>query len=166
MKKFFGEFKKFISRGSVIDMAVGMVVGSAFTAIVNSLVSDIITPAISLITGNISFADLKYVVIPAEVVDEVVVKPEVAITYGNLIQAIINFLLIAFCLFCVIRAINKVKERAEKADKEAAAAEAAAKAEADRIAAEKAAEEAAAKAALPTKEEALLMEIRDLLAKK
>ena len=149
MKKFFGEFKKFISRGNVMDMAVGIVVGSAFTQIVNSLVADIITPLISLIIGKMSFNDLKIVF--KEATDE---TSEVAMTYGNLIQAVLNFIIIAFSLFCVIKIINSVKERMERSEKERLAKEAAEKAEAERL------------AAIPTREEILLMEIRDLLSKK
>ena len=165
MKKFFEEFKKFISKGNVVDMAVGIVVGSAFTKIVNSIVSDIITPLISLLIGNLSFNDLKIVFKAAT--EE---SSEVALTYGNLIEAIINFIIIAFSMFCVIKAINAVKERMERAEKEKLAKEAAEKAEAEKLAAEEA--EAARKAeeerlaAIPTREELLLTEIRDLLSKK
>ena len=165
MKKFFGEFKKFISRGNVMDMAVGIVVGSAFTQIVNSLVADIITPLISLIIGKMSFNDLKIVF--KEATDE---ASEVAMTYGNLIQAVLNFIIIAFSLFCVIKIINSVKERMERSEKERLAKEAAEKAEAEKLAAEKAEAERKAEeerlAAIPTREEILLMEIRDLLSKK
>ena len=165
MKKFFGEFKKFISKGNVMDMAVGIVVGSAFTQIVNSLVADIITPLISLIIGKMSFNDLKIVF--KEATEE---TSEVAMTYGNLIQAVLNFIIIAFSLFCVIKVINSVKERMEKSEKERLAKEAAEKAEAEKLAAEKAEAERKAEeerlAAIPTREEILLMEIRDLLSKK
>ena len=165
MKKFFGEFKKFISRGNVMDMAVGIVVGSAFTQIVNSLVPVIITPLISLIIGKMSFNDLKIVF--KEATDE---TSEVAMTYGNLIQAVLNFIIIAFSLFCVIKIINSVKERMERSEKERLAKEAAEKAEAEKLAAEKAEAERKAEeerlAAIPTREEILLMEIRDLLSKK
>lgn len=165
MKKFFGEFKKFISKGNVMDMAVGIVVGSAFTQIVNSLVADIITPLISLIIGKMSFNDLKIVF--KEATEE---TSEVAMTYGNLIQAVINFIIIAFSLFCVIKIINSVKERMERSEKERLAKEAAEKAEAEKLAAEKAEAERKAEeerlAAIPTREEILLMEIRDLLSKK
>ena len=165
MKKFFEEFKKFISKGNVVDMAVGIVVGSAFTKIVNSIVSDIITPLISLLIGNLSFNDLKIVFKAAT--EE---SSEVALTYGNLIEAIINFIIIAFSMFCVIKAINAVKERMERAEKEKLAKEAAEKAEAEKLAAEEA--EAARKAeeerlaAIPTREDLLLTEIRELLSKK
>lgn len=165
MKKFFGEFKKFISKGNVMDMAVGIVVGSAFTQIVNSLVADIITPFISLLIGNLSFNDLKIVF--KEATEE---ASEVALTYGNLIQAVINFIIIAFSLFCVVKIMNTVKDRMERDEKERLAKEAAEKAEAERLAAEKAEAERIAEeerlAAIPSREELLLMEIRDLLSKK
>ena len=165
MKKFFGEFKKFISRGNVIDLAVGIVVGSAFTKIINSLVADIITPLLSLVIGKLSFTDLKIVFKEATETTS-----EVALTYGNLIQAIINFIIIAFCLFCVVKSVNAVKERLERSEKERLAKEAAEKAEAEKLAAEKAEAERTAEeerlAAIPTREELLLKEIRDLLKNK
>lgn len=120
-KGFMVEFKKFISRGSVVDMAVGIVVGSAFTAIVNSLVKDIIMPFVGLITGGINFADLKWVISPATET-----AAEVALTYGNFIQAIINFLLLSFVIFTIVRTMNKVKEKAEAAKKAEEAAKKAA----------------------------------------
>ena len=136
MKKFFSDFKAFIAKGNVIDMAVGVVIGGAFGKIVTSLVNDIIMPAISLVTGKVSIADLKYVITPASV-DLTTLKeiPEVAIRYGNFIQLIIDFLLVAFCIFCVLRAMMGVsntlhaKEIAEAEEKKKA--EEAAKAEAE-----------------------------------
>lgn len=102
---FFAEFKKFIARGNVVDMAVGVVVGSAFTAIVNQLVQGIINPCIGKLFGDINLSDYK-VVLTAATED----TPEVAILYGAFIQAIINFLLVAFSIFVVIRVLNKVKD--------------------------------------------------------
>ena len=138
MNSFFAEFKKFITRGNVLDMAVGVVVGSAFTAIVNSLVKDIINPIIGLITGGIDFSNLKIVLKPAS--GEVA---ELAIRYGLFINAIIQFVLIAFVLFLIVKSFNKLNERKVK-------------------------EEAAKKAAVPPAKSAdivLLEEIRDLLKK-
>lgn len=115
---FFAEFKKFIARGNVVDMAVGVVVGSAFTAIVNQLVQGIINPCIGKLFGDINLSDYK-VVLTAATED----TPEVAILYGAFIQAIINFLLVAFSIFVVIRILNKVKDtvlRKEKEEEEAA----------------------------------------------
>lgn len=148
-KGFFGEFKEFISRGNVIDMAVGVVVGSAFTAIVNSLVKDVVTPAIGLITGGVDFSSQMVVLATDPETGEVLN----AIKYGALIQNIINFLLIALVVFCFVKAINKLREKAAEAKKAEEEA--------------KAAEEAAAAPAEPEKssEVLLLEEIRDLLKK-
>lgn len=137
MKNFFDEFKKFISRGNVVDMAVGVIVGSAFTAIVNSLVKDVITPVISVITGGVDFTQMKYVITPAT--EEIA---EVAVCYGNFIQAVINFLIIAFVVFCMVKLINGMRAKLEKQQEEAPAAPPA-----------------------PSEEVVLLSEIRDLLKK-
>ena len=138
MKKFFADFKEFITQGNVIDMAVGVVIGTAFKAIVSSLVADIINPCIALLTGDVALSDLKYVLKPeiAEVVDEasgavlVEGQAEVAITYGVFIQAIIDFLLIALSIFVVLRIMMGAKRKLEalrkKKEEEAVAAEAAA----------------------------------------
>ena len=107
MKKFFEEFKTFISRGNVMDMAVGVVVGGAFTKIVNSLVDDVIMPLISLLTGGVDFSSLCIVLGQGE-------EPA-TLNYGNFISAIINFLLIAFVVFSVIKAINKLHKKPEEA---------------------------------------------------
>jgi len=146
---FLAEFKTFIARGNVMDMAVGVVVGSAFTAIVNQLVQGIINPCIGKLLGDINLSDLKVVLTAAT--EE---TAEVAIQYGAFIQAIINFILVAFSVFCVVRTINKVKDAMNKKELEA-------KKEAEA----KAAAEAAAKAAEPTEEILLLREIRDSLKK-
>lgn len=154
-KSIFTEFKEFISRGNVMDMAVGVIIGGAFTKIVNSLVSDVITPALGKVTGGVEFSDMKIVLeqeVPA-VLDEagaVVTEavPEVAIRYGVFLDAIINFLLIAVCVFAMVKVINTVKEKAEALKKKEE---------------EKVAEEAPAPAPDPQLE--LLTEIRDLLKK-
>ena len=103
------EFKEFISRGNVIDMAVGVIIGSAFTAIVNSLVKDVVMPAISVITGGVDFTDWKYVITPGT--EEVA---ECAILYGQFIQNIINFLLIAVVVFAMVKIINSLKRKKEE----------------------------------------------------
>ena len=108
MKAFFHEFKEFISRGSVVDLAVGVIIGSAFTAIVTSLVSDVIMPVIGILTKGINFSDLKYVITPAA--GDV---PENAILYGQFIQSILSFLIVAFIIFVVIRQINRLKRKKE-----------------------------------------------------
>lgn len=118
------EFKEFIMRGNVMDLAVAVIIGAAFTAIVNSLVNDIIMPIIGAILGGVDFTSLAITVGDAN------------ITYGNFIQAIINFLLIALVLFLIIRSLNKVIKKRE---------------------------EAPAAPPEPTTEEKLLTEIRDLL---
>ena len=118
------EFREFIMRGNVIDLAVAVIIGTAFTAIVNSLVNDIIMPIIGAILGGVDFTSLAITI------------GDAAITYGNFIQAIINFLLIAVVLFLIIRSINRM-------NRQPAAAPAAPPA--------------------PTNEELLLREIRDLL---
>lgn len=104
------EFREFISRGNVIDLAVGVVVGGAFGKIVSSLVDDIIMPLIGIILGGINFTDLKYVITPA---DEAKGVAESAIKYGNFIQMIVNFLIISFCIFLVIKVFNKFKKQPE-----------------------------------------------------
>ena len=109
-KGFMAEFKKFISRGNVVDLAVGVVVGGAFTGIVNSLVKDIIMPMIGMLFGGIDFTSLKYVITPAE--GDVA---EAAIYYGNFIQNIVNFLLVAFAIFIVIKAMNSFHKKKEEA---------------------------------------------------
>lgn len=127
MKKFFSDFKEFALKGNILDMAVGVVIGGAFGKIVTSLVADIITPLISLLTGEVSLTGLKYVFKP-EVLDAVtgeVTQAEVALTYGNFIQSVIDFLIIAFSIFIVLRIIMKGKEKLEALKKkEEAAAEA------------------------------------------
>lgn len=115
--KFITEFREFISRGNVLDMAVGMIVGSAFTAIVTALVNNVLMPALGMITGGIDFSDLKWVLKP-EVLDAAgeVVEAEVAIGYGVFIGAIINFLLIALSVFIFVKVLGKLKrKKAEEA---------------------------------------------------
>lgn len=112
MKKFFQDFKKFIARGNILDMAVGVIVGGAFSKIVSSLVNDMLMPVIAYACGGHSVADLKWVWKPA-VVDAsgVVISAEAALHYGSFIQAIIDFLLIALCLFVILRIAMSVSRR-------------------------------------------------------
>ena len=98
MKKFFNEFKAFISRGNVMDMAVGIIIGGAFTSIVSSLVEDIITPILGLF-GGMNFDKLSWNILG-----------EVTLNYGKFLTAIINFLIMAFVLFCIVKAMNKLME--------------------------------------------------------
>lgn len=148
----FKEFKEFISKGNVMDMAVGLVTGSAFTAIVTSLVNDVISPLIGVLVGGLDFADLKWVIKEAILDAEgAVATPEVAVKYGAFIQAIINFLIVAFVIFLVVKAMNKMREAAEKLAKKNE---------------EEAVEEAAPEEpAAPAEDIVLLTEIRDLLKK-
>ena len=144
-----GEFKTFISRGNVLDMAVGLIIGSAFTAIVNSLVSDLLMPLLSMVTGKVDFSEWK-IVMQEAVLDEAgeEISAAISINYGAFIQYIINFLLIAVSVFLLVKAINTIRDKAEKKKKEE---EAAAEAEA---------------AAEPDPQLVLLEEIRDLLKEK
>ena len=107
MKKFIEEFKKFISRGNVMDMAVGVIIGGAFTAIVNSLVNDVMMPILSLITGGLDFSNLCIALGEAE--------GAATLNYGSFIAAVINFLLIAMVIFIMIKAVNKFIGKKEEA---------------------------------------------------
>lgn len=100
MKKFLGEFKEFISRGNVMDMAVGIIIGSAFTAIVTSLVNDIIMPIVSMICAGVNITELSVTVGTAE------------LKYGAFLQAIVNFLIIALVVFTMIKTLNAASKRA------------------------------------------------------
>lgn len=135
------ESKAFISKGNVIEMAVGLILATYFGAIIKSLVADIIMPPIGLAMGGVDFAQLKYVLQEgvAEAEGVIAVK-EVALAYGAFINTIITFVIVAFCIFLVIKAYNKMKKKEEAAS-------------------------APATPPAPTKEEVLLGEIRDLLKK-
>ena len=119
--KFITEFKDFISKGNVMDMAVGMIVGAAFTAIVTSLVNNILMPALGMITGQIDFSDLK-IILQAAVKDEAgeIITPEVAIGYGAFINSVISFLLIALSVFILIKVTGSFKRKKKEEPKEAA----------------------------------------------
>lgn len=138
MAKFIKDFKAFALKGNVVDMAVGVIIGGAFGKIVASLVDDIIMPPISLLTGGINFADLKIVLSEAVMEGGEVIKPEVTWNYGNFIQTLFYFLILAFAIFMMIKALMKAKKKEEEA--------------------------AAAPAPTPPELE-LLSEIRDLLKK-
>ncbi len=129
------EFKKFISKGNVIDMAVGLIMATYFGAIVKSLVNDVIMPPVGLFLGGVDFSALKFVVQEAR--GE---TPEVAIMYGTFINTIITFLIVSFAIFIVVKMYNKAQERFKK-------------------------EEENTKPATPPQQEVLLTEIRDLLKK-
>lgn len=134
MANFLKEFKEFAIKGNVIDMAVGVIIGAAFGKIVTSLVNDIIMPGVGVLTGGVNFADQKILIKEAAGEAEAVY-----ITWGNTVQTILDFVIVALCIFVAIKFINKLKR-------------------------EKPAEEAPAAPAGPTQEE-LLTEIRDLLAR-
>ena len=110
------EFKKFAFKGNVIDMAVGVIIGGAFGKIVTSLVNDLIMPILGIVMGKVNFADLKIVLSPA-VLDAAgqVVKAESAITYGNFIQTVVDFLLIAVSIFVFVKIMNNAKKKEEPA---------------------------------------------------
>ena len=116
MKKFFEEFKTFAMRGNVIDMAVGVVIGGAFGKITTSIVNDIIMPVIGAITGGLNFADWKIVLKEAVANAEGVIDPatEIAITYGNTIAIILDFIIIAFAVFCMVKALNNLHKKQEE----------------------------------------------------
>ncbi len=141
--KFFAEFKEFAMRGNVVDMAVGVVVGGAFGKITTSIVNDIIMPFVGMFIGGINFADW---VIPLPHLCGPVPETPNTLAIGSLISTILDFLIIAFVIFLFVRGINRFRARKEKH--------------------QQAQEEAPAPAPEPTKEELLLTEIRDLLAKK
>ena len=114
MKGVIGEFKKFISRGNVMDLAVGVIIGGAFQAIVSSLVNDIVMPVISLITGGLDFSAWKIMLSEGE--------NAASINYGNFITAVINFLIMAFVIFCFVKFMNSLNEKLVKKPEEAPAA--------------------------------------------
>ena len=117
-KGFIAEFKEFISRGNVMDMAVGVIIGGAFQAIIKSLVDDVVMPVLSVITGGTDFSAWSITLV--EAVNEE--TPAVMLNYGNFINAIINFLLMALVIFTVIRTMNKLNEKLHPKKEEAPAA--------------------------------------------
>ena len=131
--KLFDEFKAFVMRGNVVDMAVGVIIGGAFGKIVTSLVNDIFMPIIGVLIGNVNFSDLQI-----KLGEPLEGAEQAAIKYGMFIQEVVNFLIIALCIFMVIKVINKLQKKKE---------------------------EAPAPVPEPTKEEVLLTEIRDALNK-
>ena len=115
MKKFIEEFKAFAMRGNVVDMAVGVVIGGAFGKITTSIVNDIIMPVISVLTGGISFESWKLVLKDAVInTAGEVEKAEIAITFGNTIAIILDFIIIAFAVFCMVKALNSLHRKTEE----------------------------------------------------
>ena len=161
MKKLLKEFKEFISRGNVMDLAVGMIIGAAFTAIITAVVNGILKPLINWIP--VSTTGLQTVLRPAVVEEGVVVTEALILDWGSVISAVITFLLTALVLFVIVKAFNTMKKKAEEA-KEKAEKLLSKKEEAKKE--EPAAEEAPAPAEEPKPTvEGLLAEIRDLLKK-
>ena len=124
MRAFISEFKTFIARGNVLDMAVGVIIGGAFKAIADSLTNDILMPLLGILVGRVSFSDLTLTL------------GEAQIAYGNFLEAVLNFLIMAFAVFCIVKAVNRFHRKKAEAPKAPPA---------------------------PSSEEKLLMEIRDLL---
>lgn len=120
-KGFIAEFKEFITKGNVIDLAVGVIIGGAFKAIVDSLVADVIMPVISLITGGIDFSNL-FIQLSGDTEYETLAAAQEAgvatINYGNFISAVINFLIMAFVIFLLVKSINAVRAKFEKKPEE------------------------------------------------
>lgn len=142
--KFLSDFKDFAVKGNVIDMAVGVIIGGAFGKIVTSLVNDVIMPLVGRLVGGMNFTDLKWTLAEAVMDGETVVTPAVTVNYGNFIQNIVDFVIIAFCIFLMIKGIMQLKRKKE----------------------EPVAEPAPAPAPELSAEEKLLTEIRDLLKEK
>lgn len=142
MGKFLEEFKTFAMRGNVVDLAVGVVMGGAFGKITTSVVNDIIMPVISVLTGGLNFTDWK-VVLRSAIYDAAgaEVQAEIAINYGNLISTVVDFVIIAFAVFCMVKALNNLHKKKEEPAPAPADPE-------------------------PSAEEKLLTEIRDLLKEK
>lgn len=162
MKKFFREFKEFITRGNVLDMAVGIIVGAAFTAIITALVDNILTPLINWIPGADGTGALQVVLREAVTdADGTVITQALIIDFGAVISAIVTFLITAFVLFVIIKTFNSIHARSEKLKEEIAKKKAAEETAAEPVAEEPAEEPAPAEPVLTT--EALLAEIRDLL---
>ena len=140
MKKFLNEFKEFAMKGNVVDMAVGVVIGAAFGKIVTSLVNDIIMPVVGVLTGGTNFSEYKWVIKQGVAEGTEIITPEVAVTWGTFVQTIVDFIIIAVCIFLAIKVMNKMRRKPEPEP------------------------EAPAAPAPPTQEE-LLTEIRDILRK-
>lgn len=139
MKKFLNDFKDFAVKGNVVDMAVGVIIGAAFGKIVSSLVNDVLMPIIGYFTGGINFSEHRWVIQEAVKQGEEIITPEIALSWGVFVQAIVDFIIVAFCIFMMIKFIMRLKKKDE--------------------------EPAPAEPAAPSEEVQLLTEIRDLLRK-
>lgn len=140
MGKFINEFKAFAVKGNAVDMAVGVIIGGAFGKIVSSIVNDLIMPPIGWLIGGVNFSDLK-ITLPAEKIADGIEMQAATINYGSFIQNLIDFVIIAFCVFLLVKAINKLANKKQE-------------------------EPAPAPAPEPSAEEKLLTEIRDLMKEK
>lgn len=141
MSKFINEFKEFAVKGNAVDMAVGVIIGGAFGKIVSSIVDDIIMPPIGWIIGGVNFSDLKFT-LPSVDMGVETLQPA-TINYGNFLQTALDFIIIAFCVFLLVKGINKLARKNKQEDKQETPS-----------------------APEPTNEEKLLSEIRDLLKNK
>ncbi len=140
MGKFFSEFREFAVKGNAVDMAVGVIIGGAFGKIVTSIVDDLIMPPIGWLIGGVNFSDLK-VKLPSEKIAEGIEMQSATINYGNFVQNLIDFVIIAFCVFLLVKIINKLTHSKKEEEKPAPAPD-------------------------PSAEEKLLTEIRDLMKEK
>lgn len=140
VKKVLEDFKAFAIKGNMIDMAVGIIIGGAFGKIITSLVNDVIMPPLGVLIGGVNFTDLKLTLKEAVIEAGVEVAPAVTLNYGNFLQVVFDFLIVAFAIFCFVRLLAKLKRKKEEAP--------------------------AAPAPAPSREEELLAEIRDLLKEK
>ena len=138
MKKFLGEFKTFAMRGNVMDMAIGIILGGAFGKIVSSLVSDLFMPLLGVVIGGVNFTDLNITLKEAFVDNLGTVVPAVTVNYGTFIQTIFDFIVITFCIFLMIKGLNRLSRKKEEEPEEPQE---------------------------PSEEVKLLSEIRDLLSK-
>lgn len=141
MSKLIQEFKEFAVKGNAVDMAVGVIIGGAFGKIVSSIVDDIIMPPIGWLIGGVNFSDLKYTLPQVEIPGVTAAAPA-TINYGNFLQTLLDFIIIAFCVFMMVKGINKLSKKKEEGPA------------------------APAPDPEPTNEEKLLSEIRDLLKNK
>lgn len=140
MKKFISDFRDFAVKGNVVDLAVGVIIGAAFGKIVSSLVNDVLMPIIGYFTGGINFSEHRWIIQP-EVLDNTtleVITPEIAISWGVFVQAIVDFIIVAFCIFCMVKFIMRLRKKKEE-------------------------EPAPEAPAAPSEDVVLLTEIRDLL---
>lgn len=140
MGKFINEFKAFAVKGNAVDMAVGVIIGGAFGKIVSSIVNDLIMPPIGWLIGGVNFSDLK-ITLPAEKIADGIEMQAATINYGSFIQNLIDFVIIAFCVFLLVKAINKLADKKQEKPAPTPAPE-------------------------PSAEEKLLAEIRDLMKEK